>query len=184
MKLWVVIVMCALAALAVAQDAAKPGQEGKIKVKPEGDVSKEILLHSEMNLNLVRLESAIDKVLSLKTKSARKAPPEAELAKRETLVMELTRLVNLTKLKYTFTPRPVEFNRNTIQFPSSSPQRKNLEMLIRLGFISRVAPLVTGKDETLTLGEFGHLVGVFISRLSELTHKPSTRWSPYLMDPN
>jgi hypothetical protein len=52
-----------------------------------------------------------------------------------------------------------------------------------LGFIDRYGPLVTSKSDGLLPNEFGDALGYFMARVAELTHTPSTKFSPYLSPP-
>ena len=52
-----------------------------------------------------------------------------------------------------------------------------------LGFVDRYGPLVTSKSEGLLPHEFGDALGYFMARVAELTHTPSTKFSPYLLPP-
>jgi hypothetical protein len=55
-------------------------------------------------------------------------------------------------------------------------------MLVRLGAVARVGPLATNKSDTIDAPDFGDAIGFFLARMAEITHQPSSKWTPWLRD--
>ena len=55
------------------------------------------------------------------------------------------------------------------------------EVLAKWGFIAPVGVLVADTKQDISINQFGDAVGFFLARLAELTHKPSSKFSPHLM---
>ncbi|MBL8049481.1 MAG: hypothetical protein JNJ45_12450 [Chthonomonas sp.] len=55
------------------------------------------------------------------------------------------------------------------------------KILAQWGFIGPVGPLVTDMKPQVSVQVFGDSVGLFLSRLADLTHTPSSKYSPNLM---
>jgi hypothetical protein len=160
-------------------------QEGKITKRAETPVGQQKLLKTEMFFTIDEVDIAISRVLKLPSpKTQRPKTSTTELAKRDSIIQELNRIFERTKSNFKVTPHPIPFDTKAISLPKESTQRANLEKLIRWGFIHRVSPIATSENDSLTLSEFGNLMGQFVARLAELTHKPSPKWSPFIMDPN
>jgi hypothetical protein len=62
----------------------------------------------------------------------------------------------------------------------TGPQRDNLEMLVRMGAVAKIGPLATGPGNVLTVPEFGDAIGFFLARMAQMTHLPSSKWTPAL----
>lgn len=150
--------------------------------RAETPTGKEVLTEAEMYRNLDRLEDAVRSVLKLNKVTQRGANTASTPAKRGELLERLDYIYELAKPKFVMTPREITFDPKKVSLPAQHPQRKSAEKLVKWGFVGRVAPVVTGNKETMTLHEFGDVLGIFLARLSEVTHKPSTKWSPYLTD--
>lgn len=61
------------------------------------------------------------------------------------------------------------------------PQLKQTAIRLEsLGFLDRYGPLATSKSDGLQPQEFGDTLGYFMARVAELTHTPSSKFSPYL----
>lgn len=101
--------------------------------------------------------------------------------RRDQIVAEMTRQYDLIRPKVKFTPKAVPFDSGVLNMHPPK-QKANLEMLIRLGAIAKVGPLATNRTDTITVPEFGDAVGFFMSRMAEITHQPSSKWSPWLRD--
>lgn len=103
------------------------------------------------------------------------------LRKSET-ILAIHRLYEHARPKFCYTPRMVSYEPSRITLPASDPARGALEELIRWQVIAKLGPLAAGDRSTLTVDELGDALGFALARLADLTHMPSTRWSPYLMD--
>ncbi len=97
---------------------------------------------------------------------------------REQIVVEFDQEYEAMRPQLKFTPNPVEVDASYIHI--SPKVRPQLIKLIRLGFVGRAAPLVTGPQDSIGVSELGDAVGFFLSRLAQLTHMPSPKWTPML----
>jgi hypothetical protein len=128
-----------------------------------------------------RLERAIRRIVfeEADPKTSR-ATPEDRAAKRHEIVAEFWRLYRLAEPGFKFTPRPTQYDPARLTVEAGHEMRKPLETMLKQGFLGKVAPIPAGKEETITIAEYGDALGFFMARMSELTHTPNTRWSPYL----
>lgn len=109
-------------------------------------------------------------------------PAGAGTATREEILKHFLALYEVVKPKFKFTPPARKAAANVISV--KEPQvRRIAEKLETLGFVDPYGPLVASKSEGLSPREFGDALGYFIARIAELTHMPSTKFSPYLMPP-
>jgi hypothetical protein len=98
---------------------------------------------------------------------------------RTEVVREFERTFSLAEPSFKFTPAKVKFDSS--QFTLSDAESKTrLKKLVAWGAVARLGPLACGSKPTLGIHDFGDAVGFFISRVSSLTHYPSSRWTPYL----
>lgn len=136
---------------------------------------------TEVALTMRRVETTFFRVTRLnKTLPAMTA--SANPAQRGEILTRMVRLVDELRGEFKFTPKRVAFNANS--FTVKSPARAQVERLVSWGFVAKTSPLVTGTKETLTTAEFGDAIGLYISRLADLTHTPSSKWSPYMSGGN
>jgi hypothetical protein len=97
---------------------------------------------------------------------------------REEIVDEFMRDYQALRPQMKFTPNPSVVDPDRIKIaPKEKPE---LVKLIKMGFVGRVAPLVTGPTDTMTVVTFGDAVGFFLDRMAQLTHMPSPKWTPML----
>ncbi len=99
---------------------------------------------------------------------------------RTEIIERMSRLFTVLRPKFKFTPRRERFDPKIITIPAGAPQRVELEKLIQWGFIAKTGVIATATKETVSLSEFGDVVGFFAARIAELTHTPSSKWSPYM----
>lgn len=164
-----------LAALAICPTAL--GQA----LKPKNGADQSPVTKREAAETLGRVRAAVYKVILRRTASTYKWKPGAGAMTRSELIMELSKLLKESRPAFKFTPNMSSYRATDIVVPAGSPARKPLEELMAWGFIGRVDPLATSKKETFTPSEFGSTLGFFLSRLCELSHTPSTKFSPMLM---
>jgi hypothetical protein len=96
------------------------------------------------------------------------------------IVKEFDRLYSLAKPTFKFTPPKVKYDPKVLA-ANDAATKAALEKLVGWGFVARLGPLATSKKDGLSIPQFGDAIGFFLTRLSDLSHTPSTRWSPYLM---
>lgn len=128
-----------------------------------------------------KVRAAVHKVILRKAASAYKWKPGAGPVTRSELIMELSKLLKESRPSFKYTPIMAAYRASDIVVPVGNPARKPLEELLAWGFIGKVDPLATSTRDTFTPTEFGHTLGYFLSRLCELSHTPSTKFSPMLM---
>lgn len=135
---------------------------------------------SEVNTTLLKYERVIRKVLGLPGASAPAPSNDQKAATRGQILNGLNRLFEMSKPEFKITPRDTKYDGNLISLPRGSSSRAIAEKLIKWGFVGKVSPLATSKSDTLSLAEFGDTMGLFLSRVADLTHTPNTKFSPYL----
>lgn len=174
-------VACAFGAATMifAQDEEKSGLS-KTKAQPIKVDAGHVTL-PELYATIERLELGVRRVVlsSAQAPVSRKDVPN-RVAKRTEITAEFWRLFQLAKPHFKFTPKAVAYRQNLLSIPATDPQRKALETMIRFGFIGKVAPLATSSAPSLSIPEYGDALGYFIARMSDLTHTPSAKWSPYM----
>jgi hypothetical protein len=102
---------------------------------------------------------------------------------REQVVKHLAKLYDLIVPKLTLTPPRIAFDRGLMTLKDTDARAK-AERLAVLGFIDKVGPVVASKSPVMTTTEFGDAIGYFLCRVAEVTHTPSTKFSPYLKGDN
>ncbi|HVT13870.1 MAG TPA: hypothetical protein VHE55_16525 [Fimbriimonadaceae bacterium] len=101
------------------------------------------------------------------------------VATREQILKHFSDLMAAMKGKFKFTPPPLPSAPAYVSF--KDPKTKELAVKMEaLGFIDRYGPLATSKTEGLSPQEFGDALGYFMARIAELSHTPSSKFSPYL----
>ncbi len=105
--------------------------------------------------------------------------PSNEPISRDKTVIEMARLYDLVKPKFTIKLRTVKFDPAVFTLHDKTAKAE-ASKLVAAGCIGKYAQLVAGAGNTMQVGSFGDAVGLFIARIAELTHTPSSRFSPYL----
>lgn len=137
---------------------------------------------SELNATMIKYERIIRKVLGLPGSSAPTISTDQKVATRTQILNGLNRLFEMSKPEFKITPRDTKYDGSVLSIPRGNPSRPVLEKLVKWGFVGKVSPLATAKVDSLTLAEFGDTMGLFLSRVADLTHTPSTKFSPYLRE--
>jgi hypothetical protein len=99
-------------------------------------------------------------------------------ATRSEVVAEMARIYKAAEPGFRFTPVSVPFDPS--KFKIDATQKPALSMLVTRGFVARIGPLAVGPQPGLTTKEFGDALGFFLARLSQLSHLPSSKWTPML----
>lgn len=183
MKTWpIVVAFMFVAGLATGQESDRTKLSSpKPAVKAQGNAGPVTL--GEVHATIEKLEVAIRRVVLASPQPAVSQSLAADRpATRSEIIGELWRLYQLAKPRFKFTPRPVLLQVKSITLPAEDASRKPLEALIRHGFIGKVAPLAAGEGDHLTVEQYGDALGFFLSRIGDLTHTPSARWSPYMFN--
>lgn len=135
---------------------------------------------SEANATFTKYERVIRKVLGLPGTSAPAPSKDTKPATRAQILNGMNRLFEMAKPEFKMTPRDTRYDANQFSIPRGNPSRGVLEKLVKWGFVGKVSPLATSKNDGLSLAEFGDAMGLFLARIADLTHTPSTKFSPYL----
>jgi hypothetical protein len=101
---------------------------------------------------------------------------------REEIILEMAKILDQSRNSVKLLPPPVKYNPKFFKVQSASA-KSALNRLVSLGMIAPVGALATGPKPGISVAQFGDAVGFFLARMAEVTHKPSPRWSPYLMPP-
>lgn len=183
-KEWMILGVAALIAVCAWASAQTLGTKEKAKAKTRpavrqansGFVSKE-----EARIVLDKVERITQQVI-LQQRPGRAAPAApAGLATRAEIVQRLNRLFELVRPAFKYTPNRLAYDPGQLTIPAGDRSRPVLEKLIGWGCIGRTDPLASADRPHLTIEEFGDAVGYFMARIAELTHTPSTKYSPQLM---
>lgn len=156
----------------------------QIERKSASGDSTVVLRENELQATVAKYEAILRQVLELPSKKPSTKVTGAAPVKREAVIAEFSRLFEICRPAFKFTPRFTTYRADTIGLAKGSSQRSNLEKLIKWGAISKVDPFVISKQETLSLALFADAFGLFLIRLADLTHTPSSKWSPYLQPPD
>ncbi len=98
---------------------------------------------------------------------------------REEVIAEMTRIFTACKGSVKFVPNKVKFD--SAVFKVKPAAKSQLSHLVGWGFIAPVGAIAAGPQPGLSIAQFGDGMGFFLARLSDVTHMPIPRWSPYLM---
>ena len=133
----------------------------------------------EVKKSFNRLENAVKTVVPKYAPGAPLNLAGDQNATREQVILQMDRIFQGAKPAFRFSPRKVEYDAKLITVRDPAAKRA-LENLIAWGFVGKVTPLATSKNPGLGLKDFGDSMGFFLARLAELTHTPSSKFSPYL----
>lgn len=176
------LALLACAAVSVSQTPGGGGESARAQPRPGAIQGTAPVTRSEARAVFTRIDEVVRRVIVRKPGAGVSAIPTGTApVTRSEVVREMNRLFELVQDQIVFTPRPIVFEREPITLPPADPQRPALEKLIRWGFVGRVAPLATSADSTLPVDVFGDALAIFVSRLCEVTHTPSSKFSPWLM---
>lgn len=155
--------------------------KGTRKAPPSPQAAAEYVSSSEVGAVFRRVRAVMSKVLFGKPYVESRSPRMIRVATRADILKEMHRTFEMARPAFKFTPNAMSFDSQILAVPSNHAQRKDLEFMLRWGCIDRYGPLATSKKQGFTLEEFGDSVGYLIARLSDLTHTPSSKYSPALM---
>jgi hypothetical protein len=161
--------------------AGQTGDKPKIKKTNVGNVDqKSAVTRSEAAAVFARARKAIisARVASISPKSTIASGSQA--VSREEVILEMSKIFQASKKSVKFIPKPARFDPAAFKTGSAS-SRSALTTLVSWGFVAPVGPLAAGPKPNLTVAQFGDAVGYFLARMSDVTHMPSPRWSPYMM---
>jgi len=108
----------------------------------------------------------------------RVSSPDAPIT-RSDVIEELTRYYKYAVPAFTITLKSVKVDYPRLRLDKPA-LRSDLVLLIEKGCVSKYGVLATGSVKTIGVHDFGDTVGFFLARIAEMTHTPSTKWTPYL----
>lgn len=97
---------------------------------------------------------------------------------RAEVLKEMVRLHKAAEPVFKFTPAPVPHDKAKLKIDAALLPA--LDRLVSGGFVARIGPLAVGPQPGLTPKQFGDAVGFFTSRVSQVAHLPSAKWTPML----
>lgn len=106
-------------------------------------------------------------------------PDSIKTATRAQVISEMSRVYQAASPSFKLNLKAVPVDSYAIRLPDLASRQK-IRVLIAAGAVAKYGPLVSGPTMSLTVAEFGDAVGFFLARISELTHMPSRKWTPYL----
>ena len=157
-------------------------QEGNVhKPKPIPVVAPTALSVSELAAVCSQAETVIAKAVGIKVPGLR-PKFRGNFATRSMIIAEFDRWFQWTRPSFKSRPADLVFDPKRLTVKDKSA-RASLERLIGWGFVAKVGPLATNKVETVSLVDFGDALGLFLSRVADLTHMPSSKFTPALQPP-
>lgn len=136
-----------------------------------------LLSTSELSQIMTKVDSVLVKVL----KKLQKPKPlvwKPGTATRSQIFAEFDRTLTWIEPEIKFKPRMIKFDSKRLT--SVDPK---LTKLIEWGFVAKVGPLATNKVESVGIADFGDALGLYLSRLADLTHMPNSLFTPSLQPP-
>lgn len=159
---------------------AQASKEGLARstAAPKATVSNGPVTQAEARSTAKRMEGSLRDILSIKTFPPTQLVAASKPVTREMVVADFARLYQAVRPTVKLTPVPVKFSES--RFRVSAKLKPELSRLVKLGFVAPYGPLATSKKATLSVAEYGDAVGFFLSRVAEVTHMPSRKWTPAL----
>ncbi len=141
------------------------------------------MTRKEASTIVSRMDQVIRRVvLKSNVKGSSKIPADDKPVQRGEILKEFNRLFEMCKPKFKFSPDMTAYDAKDFTVGNDANAKAMAGKLVSWGAVGRVAALVSSSKPTMTVAEFGDAVGFFLLRMSELTHKPSVRFSPPMMD--
>lgn len=175
----VLVLSIGLLGSAMAQGTLGQGKPAKPKVvaPQDGPVTK-----GEVAETFRRMRQIASRVMFRKKLSLPVGTANGQVASRADVIAQMDAMFDWLKPQFKFSPKPFTYRKEVLTIPSGTAQRKTLEKLLAYGCIDKFGPIAAGKKDNLTLEEFGDAVGFFMARICDLTHTPSAKFSPALMN--
>lgn len=137
----------------------------------------------EVNSTISRMASVLKSILKVNIDGSMPAIEDTpKAASRIDVVHSFYALFKKCQPKFKFTPRKGPVEKIKPVKGDDTKVKQEIEELVQWGCLAPVGPVAAGPSATMKVEEFGDAVGFFLSRIAELTHNPSAKFSPYLMD--
>lgn len=133
----------------------------------------------EVNEALIKVEASVRSVLKLPSAAHGAISEPDKTATRAFIVERFVALFRVAEPKFAYTPRPAKLDWKRIRPLEDPAQDANLRLLARWTCVAPYGPLTTSGGG-LSLEEFGDALGFFVARVADLTHTPTTKFSPFL----
>ena len=125
-----------------------------------------------------KVQAAFIYVLAVKPLAPTRIKTSSAPIDRKEVVGEFLRLREMAAPAFRMKLRPARYDKSRWTWNTA-----DLESLVKEGYVAPLGPLTTNKVSSLTPAEFGDALGFFLARISQVTHQPSTKWTPYLQPP-
>lgn len=158
------------------QGGGKPGGQAPRRQPPVA-ASTAPVTQAEARAVLDRAEKLLVSLVRVKRTGAVSIASSQQAVARGQVVAEMNRIFETCRPRFKFTPRKTDLDKRPLKLKDAR-QMANLRKLIEWGCVAKVGPLAVGPAETLTVKQFGDSIGFFISRIAQLSHMPSPRWTP------
>jgi len=182
MKSFLAIVLLIVAVLGIAQQTGGSKPQFK-KLDAAGVDAASVVTRAEASTVFAQARKAIKTARIGNTAPKSTIPGDGQPVTRDEVIVEMAKIFEASKKSFKLVPSLISFDPAVLK-AGSAAAKGSLSKLVAWGFIAPVGPLATGPKPTLSIREFGDALGFFIARLSDVTHMPSTRWSPYLQAPD
>lgn len=163
-----------LSVFACAQEKpTRPKKTAPVSVDMKSPVTK-----AEARAVFVKAAAILKPVIKAQFASPTLPMSSAPVTRTE-VVSEMHRMFVAASSAFKYTPVKVAFDRNRLTLKDAK-QKQNLERLIAFGTVAKLGPLATDAKETVSVHDFGDAIGFFMTRIADLTHLPSAKWTPEL----
>lgn len=158
--------------------------QGKTEIKKPPKKSTEArdltpVTEAEAKLTFARIDNLIRAVLGpTKLSGTPSIGASAKPVDRIKVAREFKRRADALEPYIKFQYRSLPYEASRIRTANAADRRLIGELLAR-GFVGQLMPIASGPKDTLTTHQFGDAVGFFLMRAMDVTHTPSSKWTPY-----
>ena len=155
--------------------------EGGLKKRTPKPVSQTsaLVTRAEAAATFDRVADLLKGVLNLSVSHRHMLKSDGVLVTRSEIIEQLGVLYHLAEPAFKMTMHAALYDPNRIKLDDSR-LKKVADTLLTRGCLEPYSVLVTGSVKNVKVREFGDNVGFFVARIAEMTHTPSTKWTPYL----
>lgn len=177
MKLLAVLAIVFSVSFAICQEPTK------MKPKPiSADLAKQTVTQSEAREVFIKAGAVLKKRLHLTAAPIAISLKASEKpVTREEVVAQLSVLYKYASPAFKLTPKPTAYDPKMLKMDNQASMAQLL-VLVKSGVVAERGRVAAGPADTLTVKEFGDAIGYFFVRIAQLSHLPSAKYSPGLMD--